>query len=755
MDFILSYISEELIYALGWTVIHSLWQGAIIALALAFMMPALQKKTAKFRYEISALSMFLVFIFALCTFLYMYESAMQTPEGFSYLLQQDMDVIILTGASSGDWLETTNSWAAYFNRNMPLIVSIWLMGGLFFLLRLLGGYAYVQGLKVQHNYPMSDHWQQKLATLIHQTPIKRPISLLESALVKVPMVIGYFKPAILLPIGIVNSLSDDEVEAILAHELAHIHRNDYLINIILSFFEILFYYNPAVWWISANVRTERENCCDDIGVQLCGNSLTYAKALVSIQEMHHAAPSFAMSFSGRKDQLLQRIKRILNQPQNKSATMEKLTATCMLLLALLIISVSAGTPFEKPSIVEASSTMISEAPSLLLVKETEVPRDTLPTKKNRQQYVKTTDDQKVEMTVENGEIVKLKIDGENIPESKIEDYSDLTEELLDEMQNGPSLFAPPSPPAPPAPPAAPSPRAPSVFPTPPSPPAPPMAPKQFRFRNKKTKTITTNQNEEGDMVIIIEADEALEPIEIIIDDESQVIRIDGSELEAGDTAFIIEEGNFFSPSIGGLGINNHKAFFQLKGLAEGTANGQNIFWLNGGDSSNLLGHVDWSEEDLATFRTQRKELQESYRQLSRERSENLASEQKEMLERLAQIRAKEKELQKEQIHLLEKRAKNQVIAQRERVREMQENYFEDKGRFQIFGKSISTIMTNQLLEDQLIESEEKFSFQLSNKKFKVNGKKMSKELHQKYKAIYLKHSKTKEGTNFNIQVSNN
>ena len=146
--------------------------------------------------------------------------------------------------------------------------------------------------------------------------MKKTVRFVESGLAKTPMVIGYLKPIILFPLGTVNQLTQQEVEAVLAHELAHIYRNDYLLNIIQSFIEIIFYYHPAVWWISANIRTERENCCDDIAVKICGSSITYVKALVILDEIQ-PTPNLAMLFSSdSKNQLLNRVKRILNQPQN-------------------------------------------------------------------------------------------------------------------------------------------------------------------------------------------------------------------------------------------------------------------------------------------------------------------------------------------------------------------------------------------------------------------------------------------------------
>jgi len=113
------------------------------------------------------------------------------------------------------------------------------------------------------------------------------------------MTIGALKPIILFPIGAVTYLSVEQMEAILAHELAHIRRNDYFFNILHSLVEIIFYFHPAVWWLSNTIRNERENCCDDIAVSVSGNSLSYAKALVNLQELHAHSPTLAMGFAGK------------------------------------------------------------------------------------------------------------------------------------------------------------------------------------------------------------------------------------------------------------------------------------------------------------------------------------------------------------------------------------------------------------------------------------------------------------------------
>src|ERR1700749_4616836 len=118
-------------------------------------------------------------------------------------------------------------------------------------------------------------WNERMQQLAALMGIRQTISLLESGIAKVPMVIGHLKPVILIPIGLLTALSAEEVEAILVHELAHIKRRDYLVNMLQSLMEIIFFFNPAVLWISQLIKTERENCCDDMVVEQSSNRISY------------------------------------------------------------------------------------------------------------------------------------------------------------------------------------------------------------------------------------------------------------------------------------------------------------------------------------------------------------------------------------------------------------------------------------------------------------------------------------------------
>jgi hypothetical protein len=218
------------------------------------------------------------------------------------------------------------------------------MGVAVFILRLLGGISYIYYLRKRMNFPPDEYWLEMLERLCKKAGLQKSIELVESALVRTPMVVGHLKPMILFPIGIINRLTEQEVEAILAHELAHVMRHDYLFNILQSIIEALFYYHPAVWWMSAQIRDERESACDEIAIDLLGNSMNYAKALVVIQEMAFFPLTASLAFAGQnKNQFLMRMQRILNQPQNKSNIMEKLIATLIVLFTLIGLNLAQNT----------------------------------------------------------------------------------------------------------------------------------------------------------------------------------------------------------------------------------------------------------------------------------------------------------------------------------------------------------------------------------------------------------------------------
>src|SRR6185295_14003751 len=113
--------------------------------------------------------------------------------------------------------------------------------------------------------------------------LRRHVAIVQSAAVAVPTLIGWLKPVVLLPASALSGLSPEQLQAILAHELAHVRRHDYLVNLLQSMVETLLFYHPAAWWVSARVRAEREHCCDDLAVDVCGDRDSYATALAELE----------------------------------------------------------------------------------------------------------------------------------------------------------------------------------------------------------------------------------------------------------------------------------------------------------------------------------------------------------------------------------------------------------------------------------------------------------------------------------------
>lgn len=339
--------SENVMHALGWSLIHSLWQGAIIALILAVLLLFFRKSSSSFRYRLSVGSLFLAFVLFFGTFIFFYSNS-SANEVEALVVDNEEIIEIIIETTNPTATENANFlavYADYFNTHLPFIVTLWLMGMVVFTLRFLGGLAFTQRLKYSQNSPMAFEWEEVMNEIKTRLNITQNIQLVESKLVNVPMVIGYLKPMVLLPFGVVNYLSISEVEAVLAHELAHIKRYDYLVNIIQSIIETLLFFHPAIWWISGEIRRERENCCDDLALEIVDN-LTYAKALASLEQfrlnsIYQRKPQFSMAAITNKNQLLNRVQRILNQPQKNQNNFRGFFAALILVISFVGTSLDA------------------------------------------------------------------------------------------------------------------------------------------------------------------------------------------------------------------------------------------------------------------------------------------------------------------------------------------------------------------------------------------------------------------------------
>ena len=299
MNVLQQVFSEQFIYALGWTLVHSLWQGALIGLLVAGAMILLTRYTAKLRYFINNISLFVLAALAVVTFISAYytypadvsNAGQKKPvPGLIIGSHNYQSSTVINEETSVSSIPLLKSIANYCKTHIPLFVMIWMLGMLASLLRFMGGYALVRRYRTHRVKPVMGEWGIRFNHLAEKVKVKHKVRLLESALVKVPMAIGYLKPVILLPLGALNGVPAKQMEAILVHELAHIRRRDYLMNMIQSILEVIFFYHPVVWWLSRNIRIERENICDDIAITITGNTMEFARALTITSAQAFALP---------------------------------------------------------------------------------------------------------------------------------------------------------------------------------------------------------------------------------------------------------------------------------------------------------------------------------------------------------------------------------------------------------------------------------------------------------------------------------
>jgi beta-lactamase regulating signal transducer with metallopeptidase domain len=350
-------ISDQIVHALGWTLIHSLWQGAVIGLLMAGVMTYLRHRNARLRYMAYIAGLLLLFTASVITYsiIFHHNGPVKQITSEQKTISDPLvsGVILLIRQGTSETLSssitgikhTIEATINFFETNTPVFVIIWIAGMLIFLIKLLGGLAYAHRLKSAKTRCTGEEILKRFMELKKKIGLSSKIDLLESVMVKVPMVVGCLKPVILLPAGVISGLPMQQIETILIHELIHIYRKDYLVNIFQSVMEVLFFFNPVIWWISRNIRIERENICDDMTLAYCQDSLTYARALASLQEIEQDIPVMATALTGRREQLLNRIYRIIGRPYFKPAFTEGIIPAIVILVIALTLSSHAALSF--------------------------------------------------------------------------------------------------------------------------------------------------------------------------------------------------------------------------------------------------------------------------------------------------------------------------------------------------------------------------------------------------------------------------
>jgi bla regulator protein BlaR1 len=336
-------IPDRFIQAFSWMLIHSLWQGLLLAMLSAMLLMFTRRASASLRYSLM-LVQFLLFV-AACVFTFVWIWNRNPTQHFLRPVTVGFTGgnAYLFGLNGVSLRQFTNNCISYFTANAPMVVLLWGVLFVYRSVRMMKSVLFIHQARRRYTTLPDAYWQERVAVLCQKLKLKRTVQLLESGFVKVPFVIGHLKPVILIPAGLLSGLLPGQVEAILLHELAHIRRNDYFVNFLQVIIETVFCFNPGLLWISALLRDERENCCDDIALAQTQNKREFVEALISFKEYALYGKAYQVAFPGKKNQLLQRATRIM-QGQNKTAGIsEKSFFWVGIILLALIIPTAAVT----------------------------------------------------------------------------------------------------------------------------------------------------------------------------------------------------------------------------------------------------------------------------------------------------------------------------------------------------------------------------------------------------------------------------
>jgi uncharacterized protein (TIGR03435 family) len=306
--------SEAWVERLGWTLVHFLWQGLSIALLYtAARRTMVRRSSPNARYLLACAALAAMMAAPLVTW-----CLMQQPDaspGAAYHIRSIPPAPSTTRVAAATLPDSVRATVPSVQPEQFLawIVIVWLAGAAAFWFRLAGGWVVTARMRSMLVRRAPPEWQEALRKLGAQIRLSRPVPLLVSALVQVPTVVGWLRPVVLVPVGALGGLPAEYLEALLLHELAHIRRHDYLVNVLQSVAEALLFYHPAVWWVSGHIRADRELCCDDVAVSVSGNALTYARALAHLESYRPSQVSAVLA--ANSGSLADRIARLLGKPR--------------------------------------------------------------------------------------------------------------------------------------------------------------------------------------------------------------------------------------------------------------------------------------------------------------------------------------------------------------------------------------------------------------------------------------------------------
>jgi bla regulator protein blaR1 len=362
------HFDAPLFERLAAALLHFVWQGALVALAYAAADRGLKRRGASSnaRYALACAALAAMMILPAATFVRAARRAPQAQlhaaigEAFAAAPAVAPDAnTAAAGATSR--VAVPPAWREW-------LLGIWLAGVAALSLRFIAGCAGVARLARRVSEETDATVSAAFSRLRRRLGVSASVRLMRSAAIEVPAAFGVLKPIVLLPVAALTGLDARQVEALLAHELAHVKRHDYLVNLVQSVTETLLFYHPAVWWVSGRVRVERENACDDLAVAVTGDARMYARALVGLEELRAGSRRLAVAATGGK--LRGRVARLF--PASSSSSMLSAAADArsrraaggLALCALVLVGASAwvGPDASRDVLGEASASPRPEAP---------------------------------------------------------------------------------------------------------------------------------------------------------------------------------------------------------------------------------------------------------------------------------------------------------------------------------------------------------------------------------------------------------
>lgn len=337
--FITSLIPNDTAKAIAWTLIHSLWIGLLFAAAAGLIVTLSKRSSARLRYNLlcaTLMAFVAVMIFTLLREIRINSSAASTTAAAA-----TFGPIRAMVQQSG----IARQFIAFLNQQSAVIFLVWVVFFIFKSIQLTGGVLYIHKVRTRNIIAVPAQWQQKLKEFCTKISISRPVTLLQSELVNAPVAIGWLKPVILVPVGMLCQLPAGQVESILLHELAHIRRQDFLVNIMQGVVEAVFFFNPALLWLSALIREEREACCDDVVVAHVSRKSDYLEALLAMGS-NTGKVNLAMSLASGNNQLKNRLKRMIYLENQKLSMREVFS----LLLGIIFITAFTILPKAEASV---------------------------------------------------------------------------------------------------------------------------------------------------------------------------------------------------------------------------------------------------------------------------------------------------------------------------------------------------------------------------------------------------------------------